>query len=139
MWPQTQQLKPSGRSAAQRGDQLLHSPALRFCVAAGNDRPQFALREGSNLLWFAESKKRLTDLFRQSQQVHDLRDTRAGKAPIFCDLRHVQIGVGFQQLLPLKGQTDRMLRRVIRERGFGGRGTQCVNCGFAIWPRMRTL
>ena len=136
MWPQTRQLKPNGRSAAQRGDQLLHLPVLRFRVAASDDRTQSALGENSNLLWFVESKERLSDLIRQSQQVHDLRDTRAGKAPSFRDFRHVQIGVGFQQLLPLKRQTDRMLWRCIGENGFGGHGAQCVNNGNREQERM---
>ena len=136
MWPQTQQLRPKGCSAAQRGDQLLHLPALCFRVAAGDDRPQSTLSERSNLLWFAESKERVADSFRQAQEVHDLRHTRTGKTPSFRDVGPVQFGVGHQHLLPLKGQADRMLRRVICEHGFGGRGAQCVNSGNRERERM---
>ena len=133
---QIQHLGPKRRSVAQRGDQLLHLPVLHFHVAAGDDRPQPVFGEGSNLLRIAESKERLPCLFRQSQQVHDLRDTRAGKASSFCDFRHVQTGVGRQHSLPLNGQTDRMLQWVICERGFGGRGAQCVNSGNRERERM---
>ena len=114
MWPKTQELRPKGRSAAQSGDQLLHLPVLRFRVAASDNRPESPLGENSNLFWLVESKERVSDLIRQSQQVHDLCDARAGKAPSFRDLCHAQIGVGFQQLLPLHGQTDRMLHRRCR-------------------------
>ena len=136
MWPKTQQLRPKGRSVVQRGDQFLHLPVLRFCVVACDDRPQSALGEGPNLLWFAKSKKSLSDSFRQSEQVHDLRDTCAGKAPSLREFCHVQRRVGRQHLLPLNGQADRMLRRVICERGFGRRGAQCVNSGNRERERM---
>ena len=129
MRQQIQQLRPDRYSLTKRGDQFLHLPVLRFRVAASDDRPQSALREGSNLRWFAESKERLPDLFRQSQKVHNLRDTRAGKPPLFRDLRHTQLWVGLQHVMPLKGQTDRMLRWVICDHGFGGRDAQCVNSG----------
>ena len=76
MWLQIQQLGPKDHSVAQRGDQFPHLPVLRFRIAAGNDRPQFALREGSNLLWVVESKNRRADFLWQPQQVHDLRDAR---------------------------------------------------------------
>lgn len=108
---QIQQLRPDRHSLTKRGDQFLHLPVLRFRVAASDDGPQSVLGEGSNLLRVAESKERLPCLLRQSQQVHDLRDTRAGKATGFCDSGHIQIGVGRQHLPPLKSQTDRMLHR----------------------------
>jgi hypothetical protein len=87
MCPQTQQLKPTCRSATHRRDQFLHSPVLRFRVTASDDRPQLALAESFDLRGLVESKERLSDLIRQSQRVHDLRDTRTGKAPRFWPVR----------------------------------------------------
>ena len=132
MWPQTQQLRPSERSADQCGDQFLHLPVLRFRVAAGNDRPQSVLGDGSNLRWFAESKERLLGLLRQSKKVHDLSDTRTGKTPSFRDSSHIQIGVGRQHLPPLKSQTDRMLHHDCRHRRVRIRGRESVDAGRGI-------
>lgn len=127
MCPQTQQLKPTCRSAAHRRDQFLHLPVLGFRVTASDNRPQFALAESSDLRGLVEGKERLSDLFGQSQQVHDLSDTRAGNASRFRDFRHVQIGIALQHVVPLHRQADRMLHRRARHLRVHDVGPKSVN------------
>jgi len=96
--------------------------------ASGND-PQSALVKEGDLCRIAEGNQALQDLFRQSKQVHDLRDSGTRNILIPSDFRHPEVGVNGKHPLPFQSHVDRMC---------GGR-TGTISVGRNGFGRVETM
>ena len=99
----------ANRSAVgYRWKQLPERAELIWFAADLRDSTQPAFRESADFFRVLKAKQVFPNLIRKVEQMHDLGDTRAGKAFAFRNIRHLQAGRTLHLRMPLNSPMDRM-------------------------------
>ena len=116
--------------------ELVKPTHLHFGSGASGNGPQSALVKEGDLCRIAEGNQALQDIFRQSQEIHNLRDAGARNALIPSDFRHPEVGVNVKHPLPFQSHVDRMCGGQTGMISVGRDGFGCVNAMYRIRERL---